>query len=576
MLPARLATLLTRQRLLPLLAGVLSLVVFLPGINWGLPSRADDAFLFGERTPWSGQEIIDLAGGLDADSGRGADVDANPLDRSGGPIVLNDTDARRAETVRRYRLMSHQPDEFINFKAIAGMAQRRDGDPRLYQYGGLWIYPVAGLLGVAHVVDYVELRGDMAWYLDRPEAFGRFYVVARLYSALWGVVGTALVFVIVRRLTGGGFAPMCAAVAFALLPVVVTGAHEAKPHLAGAVLMLAAVLKADDFVQTSRRRDAVWAGVLCGAASAMVVSMVVAFAVLPVMAMLRARRDRHARERAGGESSSPDLRAWLSALMALGAGVVVYAATNPWVIHHLLFDRDIFRSNISNSTAMYPAGDLVGGAASGVVLLALAVGTLFFFAIVFAGAVLLARRVRLGARSWLLLTAAAAVLIYFLPLGAGKPPEYARFGIVPMTVLLIAYFAVAGRGLTPLPARRRLICLLGTILVALAGVPYVVNFVADARPDDTRTRAARRIAERLEGGATSLDLWAEPAPWSIPPFDLWAWQAVLNAEEGGAPDVRVEAVDAPISPEAITGPFITPVSWASKPFMIIDRTADAQ
>ena len=258
--------LLHRRRLLPLMAGLASLLFFLPGLGWGLPSRDADRFLFGDRTPWTGEQIIALAGGFDADSGRGADVDANPLGREDGPVVLNDTDQKRAEIVRRYRLQSHQPDEFINFAAIAGMAKRRDLDPRLYQYGGLWLYPVAGLLGLARVVCYVHLTGDLAFYLDHPEAFGRFYVVARLYSAAWGAVAAGVVFVLVRRLTRSDFAGFCGALAFALLPVVVTAAHEAKPHLAGAALVLWAVLKADDFVRTGRRRDAVWAGVLCGAA----------------------------------------------------------------------------------------------------------------------------------------------------------------------------------------------------------------------------------------------------------------------------------------------------------------------
>ena len=230
--------LLNRRRLPPILAGLASLVVFLPGIGWGLPSRAADQFLFGDRPPWTGAEIIRLAGGFEADSGKGADVDANPLGRAAGPVVLNDTDAKRAEIVRRYRLQSHQPDEFINFAAIAGMAKRRDLDPRLYQYGGLWLYPVAGLLGLARVVGYVHLTGDLAFYLDHPEAFGRFYVVARLYSAAWGAVAAAVLFVLVRRLTRSDFAGFCGATAFALLPVVVTAAHEAKPHLAGAALVL--------------------------------------------------------------------------------------------------------------------------------------------------------------------------------------------------------------------------------------------------------------------------------------------------------------------------------------------------
>src|SRR5687767_608078 len=133
-----------RQRLT--LAGCLLFggVVFLTGITWGLPSRAADPYLFGDHTPWTGQQILELAGGWGDDSGTrlGADVDLNPVAGRERVVVLNGTDAQRAEIVRRYRLFSYQPDEMLTLRALSRMKPGRgDLDPRLYQYGGLWIYP---------------------------------------------------------------------------------------------------------------------------------------------------------------------------------------------------------------------------------------------------------------------------------------------------------------------------------------------------------------------------------------------------------------------------------------------------
>src|SRR5688500_19492629 len=144
--------------------------VFLTGINWGLPSRWVDPYLFGDEPVWSGEKILSLA---PSDEGTlGADVDANPLAKRTYSIVLHDTDEKRAEILRRYRLFSHQPDEMITFRSLS---QMRPGegklDPRLYQYGGLWIYPVGALLKAASVVKLVELRSDPAYYLDNPHAF---------------------------------------------------------------------------------------------------------------------------------------------------------------------------------------------------------------------------------------------------------------------------------------------------------------------------------------------------------------------------------------------------------------------
>ena len=155
-------------------------LVFGIGINWGLPSRRVDPFLFGSHPVWTGEQILRLAPVGSTSSG--ADVDVNPLPSRERPVLLNETDAQRAEIIRRYRLFSYQPDEMITFASLSAIRQTR-GDPRLYQYGGLWIYPVGALLGVGGAVGLVDLRSDAAYYLDHPEAFGRFYIVARLYAA---------------------------------------------------------------------------------------------------------------------------------------------------------------------------------------------------------------------------------------------------------------------------------------------------------------------------------------------------------------------------------------------------------
>src|SRR5439155_16743877 len=164
---------------------------FLSGINWGLPSRSVDRFLFADRQPWSGARIVELA---PAQSALGADVNANPIRDRNQAVTLNETDAQRAEIVRRYRLFSNQPDEMITFKSLSRIRQFH-GDPRLYQYGGLWIYPVGALIKIA-----LNPKADRVFYLDHPEAFGRFYVVARAYCVGWALVGVWAVFWIARKL----------------------------------------------------------------------------------------------------------------------------------------------------------------------------------------------------------------------------------------------------------------------------------------------------------------------------------------------------------------------------------------
>lgn len=475
--------------------------------------------LFGDRTPWTGQQLLDLLPPDDPTNPRGADVDATPLTRTDAPIVLNATDADRAIIVRRYRLQSYQPDEFINFKAIADMARRGDFDPRLYQYGGLWIYPLAGALKAASIVGFVDLRSDMSFYLEHPDAFGRFYVVARAMSVMWGLVGVTAVYCIARRFTGDAVLAMLSGMAFAALPIVVNAAHEAKPHLAGTALMLLSILPATRYVQLGRSRDAVLAGLCCGAAFAMVVSAVLGFALLPAMVLLR--------------RTDPIKRRTIALTLSTLAGALLYAITNPWFIYNTLFRPELTTSNIGNSTAMYAI--TLGGWRPAIRMLLSATGPALLL-LVGASAMLIYRAIRRqrtgpcdatcrgdGTPGHLLLVPALVVLLQFVLLAEGKPIEYARFALLPLAAVVIA--GIGGvRALFRREQTQRIAGGLLVLSIMLAGVVQTFYFIAGPLFPFSPVRHPTGIA-----------LYWEPAPWSCPPIDLFETQIVLLPRDRSIP-----------------------------------------
>ena len=526
---------------------LIALALFLPGINWGLPSRAVDPFLFGDQPPWPGEKILALA---PPDSPRrGADVDANPIARDAGPGVLNETDAQRAEIILRYRLYSHQPDEMITFRSLARIKQTR-GDPRLYQYGGLWIYPVGAMLAVADVVGLADVRGDQAFYLDRPEAFGRFYLIARVYTVIWGLVATWAAFWIIGRLTGSTLLAAAGAICFAAMPVVVNMAHEAKPHLPGLALTLLGVIAAARFVDSGRRKWAIAAGVCCGAAFGMVLSGLLALAVLPVMVLLRPNA----------------LRNQLTTLIQTAfIAIATYVVVNPYVAINAAVDRELLRSNLGNSTDMYRIS--LGGVGNALRLIIEGASPVVVIGGVIGLAVLFWARIRRSQLSciedcpgrgdvgWLLLAPTLLVMLQFVLLASGKPPEYARFGLLPDTFLVVAAFAAIAliRGKRPR----------ATLAVALAvmtlpfGLTYVMAFVRDSDPSQTSRLAAARQVRDL--GVSSVEVVAEPAPYSMPPVDLFRHRLFLTPVDQSLADARVTA-----DPERSA----TPSSWANVPFSV--------
>ncbi len=489
-----------------LLAGILLLYLAgsLVGIRWGLPSRDVDTYLFGDNEPWTGERIARLTRTAEKTSDtRGADVDADPLARTGDPIALTDSEEKVAAIYLRYRLYTHQPDEMITLMALSQMNPGEwDFDPRMYQYGGLFIYPVGAVIATCGKLGLIDVRGDPVYYLDHPDAFGRFYVAARAYVAAWGLVGVIVAYLIARRLQDRR-AGLLAALLFAVLPVVVCMGHEAKPHLPGAVLMMLAVLLAMRYAAGGRRRD--WLGlcIACGAALGMVLSSLPVFVLIPLAELVRLYRDDAIPGPAIGR-----------AMLGVVLGGATYALTNPYVPINLLVNREVLASNFGNSLAMYQIDRLGQGLTRMLELTIEGAG----LPVVIVGVLALAEVAR--RKFWDAAPLAALTALFFVQfvlIGAGKPAEYGRFGIFINAALAIAAGCGLARRWTPrVPWINWAAAGLSIAWVGWLGGTYLVNFSADASGEHTRWAAADGM--RAEPG--SVAVVAEPVPYCFPPVNF--------------------------------------------------------
>jgi hypothetical protein len=579
------------QKLILILIFVLAGLTFFTGINWGLPSRANDAFLFGDRTPWTGRQIMELAGAWDDSAGRGADIAMHPLLDRRQLVDLNDTDAERAEIVRRYRLYSNQPDEMITFRSLSSMKPGRFMlDPKMYQYGGLWIYPVGGLLKISAMLHIVTLRTDLAFYLDHPEEFAKFYVVARCYSAAWGLLGVWVVHLLGKEWTGKALAGLTAAALFASMPVVIDLAHEAKPHLAGTVLILLAMLFALRFVRTGLRKWWLLAGISTGAAMGMVLTGYVAFAVIPTMVLLR----------------TMPMKNRVQIMLAAGlVGFGIFAITNPYLLINLLFHRQMLHSNVGNYGTFYkPAFTVSGwmitarGLLEGLSIPVAAAGGIGLLSL---WSVLRRKNLNRGdaetwrGNDWMQLVApvmvapvviapVALVILQMVLLGQGKTAEYGRFGLLADVVVAIFAGALVGE-LQFKPREKGFVAFLLVAGTLYFGVRYDVNFVLDNRVESTRHIAAETIASCSQR-SDQLAVWAEPAPYCLPPVDLFTWHISLLPTGTAVTDIpagaiAVRTVDEPESLPAGIKRFtpvveqprpLSPISWANKPIEVLAST----
>ncbi len=370
--------------------------------------------------------------------------------------------------------------------------------------------------------------------------------MARLYSAAWGLLGVGVVYGLCRELTGRTVVAATAAGVYAVLPVVVNAAHEAKPHLAGTVLTLAAVWAAARHARTGR--GWAWAGGLAGAASGMVLTGVAAWVVLPVMAWRRPR----------------------VLVLASLVAAATFVATNPYLPFDAVFHRDRLASNVGNYGSFYGpslspatvanAARLVWlGASPGPVVVAV-LGCILWL--------VHRRNLHAGAggpgrAARLLVSPVAFVAVQFVLLARGKPAEYARFGLT----LDVALAVLAATAVARLPLRPREAALAGLLLVAataLYALPYDLNCLADRRATSTRLTAARALAGQATPGRP-LVVSADPAPYGLPPVDLFTWRLMLLPPGSATPagSLRVRSTD------HVTHGLASPISWADKPFEIV-------
>jgi hypothetical protein len=324
----------------------------------------------------------------------------------------------------------------------------------------------------------------------------------------------------------------------------------------------------------------------------MVLSELPVFSILPLMALLR-RTDWR--------------RRLLVTVASAGVGAAVYAATNPYVVAHQFWRREVFASNVNNSAAMYHVGSPLQGLANELSLAAAGVTAPLALAGLIGAAALGVRAVwkwkdrsdaEQSRRSVGLLLAAPAMLIagQFAVIGAGKPAEFGRFLLVPDVFLLVEAVVAVSTFLRTSPGRRPGGVVIGPVVrlardavmavllssAAWGGFVYLRGFVADARPVTSRLREAELLRLMLRSGtARKLAVAADPAPYCLPPVDLFRWQIVKVPDlvpigpgqppqlPGGGADVGADVVVLPVDwpPEGPTL-FNAPISWENKPFEI--------
>lgn len=392
-------------------------------------------------------------------------------------------------SARSLLTQSINPDEKKSFIILSRMRPwRLEFEPLYVQYGGAFVYPLGAFLGAAHLAGLARLTPDLAYYLSRPEAMARLYLLGRVYVLLFHL-GTVWLLFELGRVLSGRRTGTAAAVLWALTPLAVAGSHVLKPHPVAAFWAAAAAYCAVRAQEEGRGADYLLCGAAAGLAAGGNLTLVYLLA-LPVLA--RALR------REGG---------WGASLGGAAAGGALVAAANPYLL--LAPGRFAWELTVySPSTFAAPWGPLIS-------LARLAPQGLGVGAASLAAAGLAAGLAAGGPRRLLAATVlggAALIASRFHYLSDVPSSLRLHYASAALAVLLGADFA---RFLPP--AGRALVLAVVVAETAWRGSVYLSDLGREAGPASTRAAAADWIDENVPEGAR-VGLVRYPEPPHTPPF----------------------------------------------------------
>jgi hypothetical protein len=153
-----------------------------------------------------------------------------------------------------------------------------------------------------------------------------------------------------------------------------------------------------------------------------------------------------------------------------------------------------------------------------------------------------------------------------------KPGEYARFGLLADTAMLLAVFISIARVIRSALLRTAAgIIAIGFTLMHSAA--YERGFIDDSLSDDSRMRAAAAIDQRLTNiqQPPVLYITSEPAPYCLPPVNLFRWRIILLPPDGAVPPgFPAGVLVQPHQSFKLMDPSATPISWANIGFDMAD------
>lgn len=489
------------------------------GLRWGLPGRERSAYALSPEnaTPEffaamkrSRDDIYALSGG--SPLGRTATSGAQwvssieqTLGMQAGAsftrFAASSTTA--ANFVRPFMLRSNSTDEQMTISSLAGMKpEQLKLDPKMYQYGSLYIYGAGALLSLSAKLGLLMISPDITAYFSDPAKMAALFLAGRAANIPFAAGIVILTFLIGRKLFGTR-SGLIAALLCAVSPLLVFQAHIMKPYCIASFFALASMWYAIAITEEQSSAPALRSGVAAG----------LSMALMPLYGVVACAYMAAALQRK---------RAWKNIGIAVSAQAVVFAVCCPYffINFHAAMAEAVSTGNMY-SFGLSLAAPLKAVAFNWLPHQPLIAGLCMCAGM---GYAFISRKPPVLT----ILAGSIGPTLIFIWLIKNIEVSYhiSRF-FVPWSIAgLILFAGLADR----IMARSRFIAF--TLLAAVTlhtaafSAVLVANFSADAGTSSTRLRAAQWIATNT-GKNSSFGIIYLPEPAHMPPLDFLSHPLIL-------------------------------------------------
>jgi len=166
------------------------IIFFFPiGIKWGIPSRkTNDLYFYNKEELF---HTLDEIKKYKEEIWKGY----------GYYLALHPEEAEKKLPRNLYNpVRSYHPDEYFVIKSIASIKpENLDFNPYQFTVGGVYLYLIGILILISSKIGFITLTKDLSFFFTHPEEMGKFYLIGRMITAIYGMGIIILAFLIARK-----------------------------------------------------------------------------------------------------------------------------------------------------------------------------------------------------------------------------------------------------------------------------------------------------------------------------------------------------------------------------------------